>query len=97
MKKKKKVAPQQTNQGGGGFEGGVLCGNGTDTAPLLMGMRADDRLTLSQQGVALGFTSVQIELSLRLRRALKEDPAALRGFARAVTGAWMECCGASAL
>ena len=60
-------------------------------------MRADDRLTMSQQGVALGLTSVQIELSLRLRRALKEDPAALKGFARAVTGAWMECCGASAL
>lgn len=66
-------------------------------APVLTGMRADGRLTMSQQGVALGLTSVQFELSLRLRRALKEDPVALRGFAQAIIGAWMECCGMSAL
>ena len=65
--------------------------------PVLTGMRADSRMTISQQGVELGLTSVQVELSLRLRRSLKEDPAALRGFTRAITGAWMECCGVSSL
>jgi len=65
--------------------------------PVLTGMRTDGRMTMSQQGVALGMTSVQIELSLRLRRALKEDPTALRAFALAITRAWAECCSAWAL
>lgn len=65
--------------------------------PVLTGMRADGRMTLSQQGVALGLISVQIELSLRLRRALKEDAEALASFTLAITGAWAECCGATAL
>ena len=50
-------------------------------------------------GTTLGddFEMMRQVINRRFERALKEDPAALRGFARAVTGAWMECCGASAL
>jgi hypothetical protein len=45
-------------------------------------------MTLSQQGVRLGLASVQLELSLRLRLVLKDDPEMIQGFARAVVGAW---------
>ena len=57
-------------------------------APVLTGVRPDGRLTLSQQGVARGLASVQLELSLRLRRALVADDDAARMFARAVVDAW---------
>ena len=57
-------------------------------APILRGARDDGRMTLSQQGVRLGLVSVQLELSLRLRLVLKDDPEKTRGFARAVVGAW---------
>ena len=57
-------------------------------APVLTGVRPDGRLTLSQPGVARGLASVQLELSLRLRRALVADDDAARMFARAVVDAW---------
>ena len=56
--------------------------------PILRGARDDGRMTLSQQGVRLGLASVQLELSLRLRLVLKDDPEMTEGFARAVVGAW---------
>ena len=48
--------------------------------PVLTGRRPDGRLTLSQQGCALGLVSVQLELSMRLRRALVGDRAGDGGF-----------------
>ena len=45
-------------------------------------------MTLSQQSARLGLVSVQLELSLRLRLVLKDDPEMIQGFARAVVGAW---------
>ena len=59
--------------------------------PVLTGRRPDGRLTLSQQGCALGLVSVQIELSMRLRRALVEDERARGDFAAAVTDAAASC------
>jgi len=56
--------------------------------PVLRGARDDGRMTLSQQSARLGLVSVQLELSLRLRLVLKDDPEMTQGFARAVVGAW---------
>jgi hypothetical protein len=56
--------------------------------PVLRGARDDGRMTLSQQSARLGLVSVQLELSLRLRLVLKDDPEMTEGFARAVVGAW---------
>ena len=71
-------------------------GGGEDTFvvnedPVLTGRRPDGMWTLSQQGTALGLASVQIEMSLRLRRGLRRDEAAMAGFARALADAWVEC------
>jgi hypothetical protein len=44
-------------------------------------------MTLSQQSARLGLVSVQLELSLRLRLVLKDDPEKARDFARAVVAA----------
>jgi len=59
--------------------------------PVLAGARADGMHTMSQRGVELGLVSVQLELSLRLRNALRADGDATRGFAHAVLAAWEEC------
>lgn len=56
--------------------------------PVLTGRRPDGRLTLSQQGCALGLVSVQLELSMRLRRALVGDPEATADFACAIVEAF---------
>ena len=58
--------------------------------PVLRGARDDGRMTLSQQSARLGLVSVQLELSLRLRLVLKDDPEKARDFARAVVAAWEE-------
>ena len=58
-----------------------------DETPIPRGARDDGRVTLSRQGVRLGLVSAQLELSLRLRLVLKDDPERIRGFARAVAGA----------
>lgn len=55
--------------------------------PVLRGARDDGRMTLSQQSARLGLVSVQLELSLRLRLVLKDDPEKAREFARAVVAA----------
>jgi len=55
--------------------------------PVLRGARDDGRMTLSQQSARLGLVSVQLELSLRLRLVLKDDPEKARDFARAVVAA----------
>ena len=47
-------------------------------------------MTLSQQSARLGLVSVQLELSLRLRLVLKDDPEKARDFARAIVAAWEE-------
>ena len=79
-------------RGGGGWEESDANSNAlrfaVNEAPVLTGVRPDGRLTLSQQGVARGLASVQLELSLRLRRALVADDDAARMFARAVVDAW---------
>eukprot|EP00898_Chlorokybus_atmophyticus_P001186 jgi/Chlat1/2068/Chrsp17S02539 len=46
------------------------------------------RMTMSQQGAALGLASVQMELSHRLRSALAADPAACKRMAAAIESAW---------
>ena len=55
--------------------------------PVLTGRRPDGRLTLSQQGCSLGLVSVQLELSMRLRRALVGDARATADFACAIVDA----------
>ena len=56
--------------------------------PVLTGRRPDGRLTLSQQGCSLGLVSVQLELSMRLRRALVGDAEATADFAGAIVDAF---------
>ena len=82
-----------TREGGDGVggEGGGEDAFAVNEDPVLTGRRPDGMWTLSQQGTALGLASVQIELSLRLRRRLRKDEAAMAGFARALTDAWVEC------
>jgi len=55
--------------------------------PVLTGRRPDGRLTLSHQGCSLGLVSVQLELSMRLRRALVGDAQATADFANAIVDA----------
>ena len=87
-----------TREGGDGVggEGGGEDAFAVNEDPVLTGRRPDGMWTLSQQGTALGLASVQIELSLRLRRRLRKDETAMAGFARALADAWVECSEVSA-